>query len=116
MTSSILLAALILVESQGDPRAVGDRGEAHGLLQIHAAVIMDVNGVTGARYTQADAFDPSTAAAICTAYLAHYATARRLGRPPTDEDRARIWNGGPNGWRDRRTLVFWSRVRAAMAK
>jgi hypothetical protein len=44
-------------------------------------------------------------------YLAIYATPARIGRAVTDEDRARIWNGGPDGWRRRSTLPYLRRFR-----
>ena len=38
---------------------------------------------------------------INRAYLARYCNERRLGRKPTDFDRARTWVGGPRGpWRE----------------
>lgn len=108
--SDRLIDALVRVESNGNPSAVGDNGKALGVLQIWDVVIQDVNRVTGSRYVHADAFDPAKARAICRAYLAHYGTAKRLGRQPTDEDLARIWNGGPNGWRNTSTLKYWHKV------
>lgn len=108
--SDRLIDALVRVESNGNPRAVGDNGKALGVLQIWDVVIKDVNRVTGSRYVHADAFDPAKARAICRAYLAHYGTAKRLGRQPTDQDLARIWNGGPNGWRNASTLKYWHKV------
>ena len=41
-----------------------------------------------------------------------YATAARLGHSPTDEDIARIHNGGPNGYRRSSTVGYWNKVRA----
>lgn len=37
---------------------------------------------------------------VGNAYMARYATAKRLGRTPTEKDFARIHNGGPTGWKD----------------
>ena len=108
--SDRLIDALVKVESNGNPRAVGDNGKALGILQIWAVVVQDVNEVSRVKYTHADAFDPAKARAICRAYLARYATAKRLGREPTDEDYARIWNGGPNGHNKPSTLKYWHKV------
>ena len=112
--SDRLIDALVKVESNGDPRAVGDSGRALGCLQIWQCVIDDVNQVSRVKYTHADAFDPAKARAICRAYLARYATAKRLGREPTDEDFARIWNGGPAGWKKKATLSYWHKVAAVL--
>ena len=63
-------------------------------------------------YTHADALDPEKARAICRAYLSIYCTERRLGRKPTMEDAARIWNGGPNGYKKASTEKYWQKVAA----
>jgi hypothetical protein len=49
-------------------------------------------------------------------YLDYYGDlyVRQTGRTPTDEVYARIWNGGPNGWRKASTRQYWQRVRAEM--
>lgn len=112
--SERLIDALVQVESNGNPRAVGDNGKALGCLQIWQCVIDDVNQVSRVKYTHADAFDPAKARAICRAYLAHYGTAKRLGRQPTDEDFARIWNGGPAGWKKQSTKSYWKKVAAVL--
>ena len=49
---------------------------------------------------------------VIQAYMNRYATERRLDHPVTDEDIARIHNGGPNGFRrnDGNTLKYWIKV------
>ena len=114
MISALLLSALIAVESSGNPNAVGDNGRAYGVLQIHASVVQDVNRIAGTRYVHADAFDPVKARTICETYLNHYATPARLGRPVTDADLSRMWNGGPQGHKKNATVGYWAKVKAAM--
>jgi hypothetical protein len=109
-----LIPALERVESGGDPKAIGDGGKALGILQIWEVVIIDVNRAKGTSYTHEDAFDPEKARAICRAYLSIYCTERRLGRKPTMEDAARIWNGGPNGFKKAATVKYWHKVKAAL--
>ena len=109
-----LLPALEKVESNGNPNAIGDKGKAHGILQIWEAVILDVNRVFKTNYTHADAFDPVKARDICRKYLAIYATEKRLGRKPTMEDAARIWNGGPQGHKKNNTNKYWQKVAKAL--
>ena len=41
---------------------------------------------------------------VIQAYMNRYATKARLGRKVTDQDIARIHNGGPNGFRNSSTL------------
>lgn len=105
-----VIAVLIAIESVGDPVAVGDHGQAHGLLQIHRVVIRDVNRIYGTRYRAADRFDPAASREICRLYLSHYARAELLGREPTAEDMVRIWNGGPDGWREPSTIAHWRKA------
>ena len=45
-----------------------------------------------------------------------YATEKRLGRPVTIEDIARIHNGGPNGYKKQATDVYWLKVKAQLKK
>jgi hypothetical protein len=42
--------------------------------------------------------------------MAIYAKPERLGRTVTDEDRARIWNGGPTGYKRKTTKGYWGKV------
>jgi hypothetical protein len=109
-----LIPALSKVESNGNPRAVGDNGKALGELQIWSVVVQDVNRVHRTRYVHADAFDPAKARDICRRYLAIYCTPKRLGRAPTMEDAGRIWNGGPNGHRKSATEKYWQKVSKAL--
>ena len=53
-----LLPALSKVESNGNPRAVGDSGKAYGELQIWSVVVQDVNRTHGTRYTHRDDHRP----------------------------------------------------------
>lgn len=105
-----LIPALIAVESNGRDRAIGDNGRAKGALQIWQVVVTDVNRAYGTRYTHDDAFVRARAIEICKMYLGIYCTQKRLGRTPTLEDAARIWNGGPNGYKKTATLAYWKKV------
>ena len=111
MTLDALLCAIAIVESSGNPHAIGDDGRALGLYQIHAVYAEDVNRILGVNiYQHADALNPAHASNMVRIYLSHYATPERIGRPVTDEDRARIHNGGPNGWREESTKGYWRKV------
>ncbi len=100
-----LISALIVVESGGSADAIGDGGAALGCLQIHEAVIDDVNNIYGTDFIHADALLPDRARMICTLYLLHYA-----GPSATPERCARIWNGGPQGAHKASTLSYWEKV------
>ncbi len=110
-----LVAALIQVESSGNDQAIGDKqlaDKAYGCLQIRQPVCDDVNHRYGTNYRAKDMLgDRSLSVRVCYLYMAIYATKDRLGREPTDRDMARIWNGGPNGWKAKKTVAYWAKVR-----
>lgn len=110
-----LIAALITVESHGNDRAIGDvqkREKAYGCLQIRKPCVDDVNKRCGTNYRAEDMLgNRSLSVWLCKSYISLYATKDRLGREPTLEDMARIWNGGPNGWRSKNTNAYWAKVR-----
>lgn len=108
-----LLAALIAVESGGNDQARGHHGEL-GALQVRRCVVADVNRIAGTRYRWAEMTNRWAAQGVLRIYVGHYCTEARLGRSVTDQDRARVWHGGPDGWRRRATLAYWKRVRARM--
>ncbi len=113
--------AICTVESGGDPDAYNRKERAAGIAQIRPICLRDVNRIARLRgeddrFTHADRHDPDTARRMWILYLEHYGRdyTRRTGRPATAEVYARIWNGGPAGWRKRSTRVYWQRVRAVM--
>ena len=95
MLLEAVISALVAVETGNHPQpdqARGDGGRALGILQIHAAVVTDVNRLTGAQYAHGDALQPGKARQICRAYLIHY-----CGKTASAETYAAVWNGGPLG-------------------
>jgi hypothetical protein len=108
---AILLAALIQVESSGNPRAYNRAEDAVGILQIRRIFVDDLNRIYGPPfYTYEDRWDSDKSKEMARKYLRHYGTQRRLGRKPTNEDFARIINGGPNGWKKQSTEKYWVKV------
>ena len=104
MNLNSLISALMIVESGNNDQAIGDQGRAIGCLQIHKAVVLDVNKFTGSHYRHQDMTNRAQARAVCQAYLEHY------GKGKTTEQQARIWNGGPTGDRKQATVAYWRRV------
>ncbi len=121
-----LFDAIQAVESGGCPdplNALGDNGRSYGPFQIMKGY-----------WTDAVGHDPSLAAdgktwentrgpgsvdyskKVIQAYMNRYATASRLGRPPTNQDIARIHNGGPNGHKKDGTLEYWRKVSAKLGE
>jgi len=100
-----LIAALITVESNGRDNAVGDAGLAIGALQIHRAVVVDANRIAGTSYTHDQMTNRVAARRVCEIYLSRYAAGK------TNEEAARIWNGGPTGHRKSATVSYWNKVK-----
>ena len=108
--------AVMMVESGGNDKAIGDNGASHGPLQIQKACLIDANewrkarGLSQFKFPQ-DCYDRQKSEQIMIAYLHRYANENRLGRRPTIEDFARIWNGGPNGYKKQATVKYWNKVK-----
>ncbi len=108
-----LINALITTESHNRQFVIGDKGKAYGKLQIHKAVIQDVNRIYGTQYRHSDAFNHSKAVSIAGLYLKHYGRAykRIYGRQPTNEIYARLWNGGFRLVHSEKTDKYWNKVK-----
>jgi hypothetical protein len=118
MIKELLLAAIMMVESSGDPEAVGDNGASVGAYQIQQADITDVNRVYGTSYVTADRLSPEKSREICIKYLTYWGGRYEYnsGQKATDEVLARIWNGGPYGFRKAATERYWAKVALRMER
>ena len=113
----VLIAALRAVESSNgaDPRC----GENE--LQIMRICVQDANRIAAlsglaVMWTWADCLDPRRSEELAVAYLSYWGAVytRRTGRIPTAETYARIWSGGPGGWRKPTTAAYWRKVRVKL--
>ncbi len=121
ITFEDLLDAIEMVESGGDENAIGAGGEAVGSFQIHKIYVDDVNRIQLAKHEKRHMGylpyryewrkDRNISRDIVSIYLRYYATMRRIGRKPTVQDKARIHNGGPNGWKKESTIPYWEKVK-----
>lgn len=111
---AFLLAAMIQVESSGNNLASNANENAYGPLQIRPIVIEDVSRILSNPYQHALCTNLAYSIHIAKAYINHYATSNRLGRIPSYQDAARIWNGGPNGFRKASTLDYWRKVQGKL--
>ena len=107
-----LLAAIRLVESAGDDRAVGDRGRSLGPFQISRAYWLDGGG--DPRRYDSDVWSAESSGAVVLGYWRRYAAAALSAGDC--EKLARIHNGGPTGARKTATIAYWSKVKTAMAQ
>ena len=125
--SKALMAAELRKESTtercpngGDDFAEGDKYDtegnlkdpsewAYGCYQIHLSCMRDYNKRHGTKFVPEDCLgNRALSEKVFLDYMRHYATKKHLHHTPTDEDMARIWNGGPSGWRLSCTLVYWN--------
>lgn len=109
-----LIAIMILIESAGNPYAVGAAGEL-GVLQQTPAFLEQVNRWYAIppelkfRWPE-DALDPSMARIATEMFLTHKASG------PTVEIKVRRFNGGPRGEKKRATRKYWERVRRELRR
>jgi len=109
MPEEILWRAICTVESGNNPVAVGDRGEAVGIAQIHKCLVDDVNRILRRKlYTYSDRLDPAKSKAMFLIYIHHYYPNGAL------EQWARCWNGGPKGPNKQATVSYWQKVQRVM--
>lgn len=113
---SELLDAIEQVESGGNCEVVGDNGKALGPFQIWKAFFQDAVEFDKSlsKYKYEDVKDPKVARLVVLAYWKRYCTKERLGREPTDQDRARMVNGGPNGHKKKATEKYWEKVKKVL--
>ncbi len=106
-----LLNAMCEVESGCDPDAIGDNGNAIGPYQIWEVYWIDATEHDSSIKGQySDCINKEYAEKVIFAYWDRYATEERLGHIPTDEDRARIHNGGHDGYKKESTIKYWEKV------
>ena len=106
-----VLAAIRIVESNDNPDAVGDGGYSIGCYQIQKCYWLDAKEFSDLDGTYLDCYNRGYADRTVRCYMDRYATERRLGREVTQEDIARIHNGGPNGYKKKATLKYWEKVK-----
>ena len=98
------IPALIQVESEGNPRALGKNND-RGILQITPILVKEVNRISGLAYTHDDAWDPEKSIEM------FYIIARKYCPEQDFEKMARIWNGGPQGHTKECTIAYWNKVK-----
>ncbi|MCL5282556.1 MAG: transglycosylase SLT domain-containing protein [Planctomycetes bacterium] len=101
-----LLDAIARIESQGDPKAVGDGGRALGAYQIYRVYWEEGTELLGVDWPHRDAADPQKARRVAKAYLLHYGKGKSL------VEMARIHNGGPRGCEKKGTLPYVRKILA----
>ena len=117
-----LLPILCQVESGNNPAALGDysRGEyrAIGVLQIWKIVVDDVNRIQKKEvFTYKDRSDRLKSLRMAEIYLTHYGRhLEKKGVEVNIEVLARVWNGGPTGYKKKSTEKYWEKVKKELEK
>lgn len=112
-TKRTLIDAIITVESQGNLYAIGDKNlkdKAYGCMQIRQPACDDVNRTYGTSYKAEQMLGNKEASIdVFNKYTEIYAPSGM------DEQKARVWNGGPGGvMYPSRTDGYWAKVSALL--
>ena len=100
------------LETNNNPKAIGDNGRAYGVLQIHKICVKDVNRIYGTNFSHKDAFIPHKAEAIALLYLKEGIRLfkKKYNKLPTDEEIVRMWNGSIySGFKKRSTKWYYKK-------
>lgn len=108
-----IMEVLKEVETNNRPDVIGDGGASYGILQIKQIAIDDVNHTYGTNFVHEDAFEIEKAERIFKLYIKRWVKhlERVEGRKATNEDVVRIWNGGPNGYKKKSTLIYYNKYK-----
>ena len=105
-----LIAAIIQVESGGDTLAYNSKEDAVGCLQIRPIMVREVNRLLGKdSFTLSDRWSKVKSIQMFNILRSHLKGA-------SDEQIARVWNGGYNGKNNPKTLGYWKKVRKQFKK
>jgi len=111
----IMFRAICEVESNNDCEKVGAAGEI-GPAQIMDICLKDCNRLVGyERWDSQDRKNPEMVREMFNIYVLNY-LGPALDTMLASEAVARIWNGGPNGWKRASTLPYWKKVSAVLKR
>jgi len=100
-----LIAAIIQVESGGDTLAYNLKEDAVGCLQIRPIMVREVNRLVGKdSFTLDDRWSEAKSIQMFNVLRSHLKGA-------SDEQIARVWNGGYTGHKKQSTIKYWQKVR-----
>jgi hypothetical protein len=127
MNWTALLSLIVQLEHPVDQQAAAAairREGAYGPAQIRAPCLHDVNTryseavvkTFGRKLTLQDCTRKDVALWTTKTYLEHWGQAytQKTGKKPTAEIYCRIWNGGPDGWREKQTVKYWHKARTVI--
>jgi hypothetical protein len=113
-----LIPAMIQVESLGNDSAIGDThlvgNEAVGALQIRPIMIREVNRIlkiqkSKNRFKRKDRYSRTKSIEMFLVWKNYHHPEGGF------ETIARNWNGGPRGYKNKRTEYYWSKIQKELA-
>tara|TARA_B100000575_G_C23123888_1_gene650827 strand:+ start:1402 stop:1971 length:570 start_codon:yes stop_codon:yes gene_type:complete len=113
-----LIKALIQVESNGKEDCVGDRHliiPSIGVLQIRPIMVREVNRILkllgeNQRYKNKDRYSRIKSIEMFIIWRDYH------HKNDSDEVIARCWNGGPKGYKRKKTLHYWNKIQKEINK
>ena len=101
----VLIEAIMQVESGNDTLAYNSKEDAVGCLQIRPIMVREVNRLVGKdSFTLQDRWSKAKSIQMFNILRSHLKGA-------SDEQIARVWNGGYNGKNNPKTLQYWKKVK-----
>lgn len=111
ITQHILICAMMMVESGNNPINNNPSEDAVGVLQIRPIFLEDCNRIVGyARWVPEDRYSVVESIQMTEVYWEHYC------KDMSPEQKARCFNGGPDGWKEECTLPYWEKVNKQIKK
>lgn len=104
-----LWEAIIMVESRKNPIAYNEDEKAAGIGQIRPIVISDLRRIGYTNWSNKDRWCPKNSKHIFNKYTSYWIS--KMNLKDTYENRARIWNGGPRGFKKKSTREYWFKVK-----
>ena len=113
-----LIEALIQVESSGKEDCVGDKHliiPSIGVLQIRPIMVREINRILkiqgkDKRYKNKDRYSRVKSIEMFIIWRDYH------HKDDNDEVISRCWNGGPKGYKRKKTLHYWNKVKKALKK
>ena len=113
-----LIEALIQVESSGKEDCVGDKHliiPSIGVLQIRPIMVREINRILkiqgkDKRYKNKDRYSRVKSIEMFIIWRDYH------HKDDSDEVISRCWNGGPKGYKRKKTLHYWDKVQKALKK
>lgn len=110
----LALEVSFIIESESGKNLRSANGRSIGPLHIEKPAVDDVNRILGYQaFSYEDRMSFEKSCQIFRYYLNYYGQiyTKKTGHIATTEVYVRIWNGGPNGWKNSKTDNHWQKAK-----